>query len=160
MIFPTCFFDQVKSFLACVPSVGQQYLYPPGDLSSKIEEISIRFQEIQSQAGNLGLSPITMKQAMYPTEALDKSSRQTTSLLCESSVYGRDDMRNKIVESLLKDEPSYENVVVIPIVGMGGIGKTTLAQYIYNDEQWLKGHFDLKAWVCVSDVFDVTRVTT
>ncbi|GKV43426.1 hypothetical protein SLEP1_g50716 [Rubroshorea leprosula] len=37
---------------------------------------------------------------------------------------------------------------------MGGLGKTTLARLIYNDEK-LEGRFDLKAWLCVSEVFDV-----
>ncbi|GKV44205.1 hypothetical protein SLEP1_g51406 [Rubroshorea leprosula] len=41
---------------------------------------------------------------------------------------------------------------------MGGIGKTTLARLIYNDDK-LKGRFGLQAWVCVSEDFDVCQIT-
>ncbi|KAB1202514.1 putative disease resistance RPP13-like protein 1 [Morella rubra] len=41
---------------------------------------------------------------------------------------------------------------------MGGVGKTSLAQLVYNDKK-VEDIFDVKAWVCVSEDFDVVRVT-
>ncbi|XP_022730893.1 putative disease resistance RPP13-like protein 1 isoform X2 [Durio zibethinus] len=84
----------------------------------------------------------------------------TTSLGDESSVYGRADDKEAIMKLLLSDDSSSDGVGVVPIVGMGGIGKTTLAQIVYNDDSKLKQlfNFDLKIWVCVSENFDVFRV--
>ncbi|XP_062173946.1 putative disease resistance protein At3g14460 [Alnus glutinosa] len=83
----------------------------------------------------------------------------TTSLVDESRIFGRDGDKKAIINSLLSDGASGDEMGpgVIAIVGMGGIGKTTLAQLVYNDEM-LKDHFDHKAWVCVSDPFNVFMV--
>ncbi|WKA02212.1 hypothetical protein VitviT2T_020426 [Vitis vinifera] len=83
----------------------------------------------------------------------------TTSLVDESRIHGRDADKEKIIELMLSDEATQvDKVSVISIVGMGGIGKTTLAQIIYNDGR-VENHFEKRVWVCVSDDFDVVGIT-
>jgi hypothetical protein len=84
--------------------------------------------------------------------------RPTTSLVDESSIYGRDDDREAILKLLQPDDASGENPGVVPIWGMGGVGKTTLAQLVYNSSE-VQEWFGLKAWVCVSEDFSVLRLT-
>ncbi|KAJ6912270.1 hypothetical protein NC651_014842 [Populus alba x Populus x berolinensis] len=45
----------------------------------------------------------------------------------------------------------------ISIVGTAGLGKTTLAQHVFNDEQVDK-HFEVKRWVRVSGGLDVRKI--
>ncbi|KAL6329548.1 hypothetical protein AAG906_022099 [Vitis piasezkii] len=82
----------------------------------------------------------------------------STSVVDESGVYGRDGNKEEIIKMLVSDNSSGNEIGVISIVGMGGIGKTTLTQLVYNDES-VKKYFDLEAWVCVSEEFDLLRIT-
>ncbi|XP_004298369.1 PREDICTED: putative disease resistance RPP13-like protein 1-like [Fragaria vesca subsp. vesca] len=82
----------------------------------------------------------------------------TTSLVEESSVYGRDEEKEAIVQLLLADGMTEIKTDVLPLVGMGGIGKTTLAQLVYNDDRIMQ-HFNHRSWFCVSDGFDITKIT-
>ncbi|KAL4279055.1 hypothetical protein GQ457_03G010780 [Hibiscus cannabinus] len=82
--------------------------------------------------------------------------KQTHSFVRKEDVVGRQGDKDAIMKRLL-DTNGGDNVSVIPIVGIGGQGKTTLAQLVYNDERVAK-HFELRMWVCVSDVFDAKLI--
>ncbi|KAG7950879.1 hypothetical protein I3843_13G138600 [Carya illinoinensis] len=82
----------------------------------------------------------------------------THSFVPKTEVIGREDAKKEIVDMLLSDSNVKENVGILPITGIGGLGKTTLAQLIFSDEEIDKHFHELKMWVCVSDNFDVRKV--
>ncbi|MED6180933.1 hypothetical protein PIB30_014715 [Stylosanthes scabra] len=83
--------------------------------------------------------------------------RQTSSTIAGPEVYGRDEDKEKVVEFLVSRTQNSEFLSVYPIVGLGGIGKTTLAQLVYNDER-VSNHFNIKIWLCISENFNVSRI--
>ncbi|CAN6583182.1 unnamed protein product [Malus baccata var. baccata] len=83
---------------------------------------------------------------------------ETTSFVDASEIIGREQQKEVLVSKLLNESSQEESgLLVIPIVGMGGMGKTALAQLAFNDEK-VNACFDIKIWVCVSDPFDEIKI--
>ncbi|CAD5182895.1 unnamed protein product, partial [Musa acuminata subsp. malaccensis] len=88
--------------------------------------------------------------------------RTTTSFPIETQVFGREEQLNHLLGLLVQSADgsgsSDGGISTLAIVGIGGVGKTTLAQQAYNHER-VKDYFQHEVWVCVSDNFNVERLT-
>ncbi|KAM5550827.1 hypothetical protein ABKV19_027264 [Rosa sericea] len=125
------------------------------NMNSEIDEVTNRLQDILDRKEKLGLKYIE-----HTSTSASSSKRTPSSYVLDGPVVGRDEDARKIVELLSRDvDPSSSTKYqVVAIVGMGGLGKTTLAGQVFNDVAAVE-QFDLKIWVSVSDDFDLQTVT-
>ncbi|BFG20746.1 hypothetical protein CerSpe_070200 [Prunus speciosa] len=119
-------------------------------MNVKIQELLQRLESFVQQKSILGLREGAGRQVSQRTP--------TTSLVHEPCFHGRDEVIEKFSKVLLSDDASKDDVSVLTIVGMGGVGKTTLARMLYNDDK-VKSHFKFQAWACVSEDYDAIKIT-
>ncbi|XP_058107274.1 putative disease resistance protein RGA3 [Magnolia sinica] len=147
----------VRGFLSPVTSFNHVMLRHK--IRIRIKEVRGRLDEIAKEKSQLGLRVDCGESERLDSE-VRRGERETSSLLDQSLVVGREREKKDVLDLLLRESSGEVNEVpvVISIVGMGGLGKTTLAQLLYNDDD-VKGHFNMRMWVCVSEDFDVKRIT-
>ncbi|KAH0646754.1 hypothetical protein KY290_035361 [Solanum tuberosum] len=87
----------------------------------------------------------------------EAARRETGFVSTEQKVYGRDKEEDEIVKILINNISDTQELSVLPILGMGRLGKTTLAQMVFNDRR-VTEHFHFKLWICVSDDFDEKKL--
>ncbi|KAL6638856.1 hypothetical protein ACP70R_023492 [Stipagrostis hirtigluma subsp. patula] len=123
--------------------------------------ISTRMKDIaeQLQAMRLNVSQIltTLGSNWSTTPNIAKSRPLTTPDIIEEKLYGRDDVINTIIHDITKGKYVGKDLTVLPIIGPGGIGKTTLTQQIYRSQK-VQEHFQVKIWTCVSINFNVNKL--
>ncbi|KAM3383371.1 hypothetical protein P3S68_008946 [Capsicum galapagoense] len=95
------------------------------------------------------------KQVSEGSLVQDFSSPTNNILNVKNNMVGRDDQKEQLLENLTGNYSSEPKV--IPIVGMGGIGKTTLVKEVYNHESILC-RFDVCAWATVSQQPNIKEV--
>lgn len=127
---------------------AKKIVFDADEVRKKLQELQI----VAIEGSNFNLQQGNMIAASQFDE------RETGCFVIESEIYGRNKDKEEIVKLLLSSEENNKgNLSFIPIIGMGGLGKTTLAQLAYYDNE-VTQHFDVKLWVFVSDAFDVRRI--
>jgi hypothetical protein len=74
----------------------------------------------------------------------------------EEIIIGRDAEKKEIMD-ILSASHSKDGAMFLPIHGLGGMGKSTLARRVYNDTQF-KQYYDHQVWVYVSQEFDLKKI--
>ncbi|KAJ3669191.1 hypothetical protein LUZ60_011141 [Juncus effusus] len=142
---------KVKNYLSCFCLNNGLFKY---QIVVQIKEIREKLDNLARERDALGLQMFGEINRLTITER-----PKTSSFVDNSSVFGRDHDKEKIINMLLSPVAKSSRVgAVIPIVGMGGLGKTTLAQLVYNDVR-IKDHFEMRMWVYVSENFDEVKLT-
>ena len=120
-------------------------------MANKVKTIAESLKRIKEEADGFGL--IRAGSVSASPETIP--NRETDSFLDHSEVVGRGNQVSEIVN--LVTSTTTQKLSAISIVGMAGLGKTTLAKLVYNHDL-VKAHFNLQIWVFVSHDFDDKRI--
>ncbi|KAL2320752.1 hypothetical protein Fmac_029721 [Flemingia macrophylla] len=125
-------------------------------MARHIKYVRHKLDKIAADGNKFGLERIDVDRRLVQRREL------TYSYVDASGVIGRENDREEIIKLLMQPHPlgdghGDKSLCVIPVVGIGGLGKTTLAKLVFNDNR-MDELFQLKIWVCVSDDFDIRQI--
>ncbi|XP_073106730.1 LOW QUALITY PROTEIN: putative disease resistance protein RGA3 [Elaeis guineensis] len=142
----------VQSVRCRYPPISAAYTYIVRfrrEIGNRIRDLNLKLEELAKDKADLNLAPA-------PRDAHRKRriSNKTSPVFVQLDIVGEkiEDDTRMLVDLLI--EKDKKKICALAIVGMGGIGKTTLAQKIYNDEK-LRDNFHQmpRIWLCVTQDF-------
>ncbi|KAK9725917.1 hypothetical protein RND81_05G177400 [Saponaria officinalis] len=135
-------------------------------MSLKVREMLSLFDELDVEAEHIGLRQVEVAQdAVRGTALINADGRSWNQARehalsadgCNGFVGRKDDM-TKLIETLCVSFNEVSHLPMAAIVGIGGLGKTTLARRLYDHHEIDTQFGDSKVWICVSENFNITRL--
>ncbi|EMS67363.1 Putative disease resistance protein RGA1 [Triticum urartu] len=118
-------------------------------MANKMKTMREHVAEITAQHKAFNLMPGAGANKQKVTD-----TRVTTSSTLQAQIIGRTDEEEKILASVSKGIT--EQITFLPIYGIGGLGKTTMAKLIYNNNSQFQDYS--RVWVYVSQTFDLNNI--
>ncbi|MCH79679.1 NBS-containing resistance-like protein [Trifolium medium] len=137
--------------------VLNKYMNPLHQIASEIQDIKLLLGEIKQRS----------RRYQFKFESGSSSSRGSKAarfddppmapyFIHETQPVGFEEPTEELVRWLVEKTGDLELVVV---VGMGGLGKTTLAKHVFDDPL-VKRHFDCRSFITVSQSYTMTELLT
>ncbi|KAL8228364.1 hypothetical protein R6Q57_015948 [Mikania cordata] len=155
----------VDLFLSAVHTRYKGNLSPTSEEDIKpslnIDDVRSSLQSVKMDFMSMGINNMELSSSQRPVRMLNQSAAGVPRNLSGSKkipddiiIVGIDDDAKLIKDKLMEDRKKLD---VVSVVGMGGIGKTTLTTKVFNDA-YVKYHFHVRVWVTVSHTYDKRHV--
>ncbi|KAI5655699.1 hypothetical protein M9H77_32886 [Catharanthus roseus] len=151
--------SRVNEFYGCVQNTctSVMTLKARHELSNKVNDIKSRVENISARYHRYKLEfdfHVTESNSFAAEENQVNHIRQRALLLEEADLVGIDVRKNELLSQILDDN---SHLKVVSVLGMGGMGKTTLIRRVYEDTS-VRRQFQIRAWVTVSQTFRIKPI--
>ncbi|KAI4356085.1 hypothetical protein L6164_000133 [Bauhinia variegata] len=143
-----------RGYIASLHNIASSIktLKPRHEIASKIQDIKSSIQGIKERSERYGFIS-SFVQGSGSSNVIQSAKwhdpRMTSLFIEEDEVVGFEPPRDELVGWLIKGATER---AVISIVGMGGLGKTTLAKNVFENQKVTR-HFDCQVWITVSQSY-------
>ncbi|XP_030956041.1 disease resistance protein RPM1-like [Quercus lobata] len=119
-------------------------------IATKLPKIKVKVHEVSDRSKRYGFDKLDEGTSKYVSRESWQHYAESSIFFGEDEIVGMEEKTEEMIEWLLEDEQRRR---IISIVGMGGLGKTTLATRVYNDQR-IKQQFNCSAWISVTQMHD------